>query len=577
MAGQISIQIVQMRRARRSKTPKKRTASDFLAMLSQVMVNEDEEEAEEQVDQKQTLNEEEIEDLSVDLPALKSEGKTVEFNSWFNENPLTKEDFAKPRPDFAQYTMDSNLVLSTSDTIPESICELNSQLKSKEFECMSDKLAPVVFDYRDLFFAGDDYQRIRKLSVLHAVNHIYNDIACKRQREGNDTRDSNFTPTTVLVLCPYRVQAYQFISEILNCLPDSIEGEAFEVENSDRLNGEYSVAEIPAYLLRSKPKDWLEVFGGNTSSDFKMGIRFFDKKVALFQKMAKSQLIIASPLGLFIQKEKEATDFMSSIELLILDTTDALLMQAWDRLVSFVSQLNQRPSTVEGCDWARVRTYCLQSNHSKMRQTIGYGAVFTPEIHSLFTSFGNKRGSVIVRPLFYPPLLVSGLNRTFRRLATSSPDEIGESLWRCFKDRLFAQVKAWRAAPEAEARRTIIYYVSSMRFYQARKELDLYDVNFLELADEATDGDVKRMKKAFKQDPNAVLIMTERFYYHFRTNLGAERVVFMQPPTFPNFAPELVGTGEALFYFTEFDEMAVERIVGSQTTPRVVASDLYVL
>ena len=545
-------------------------------MLSQVMVNEDEGEVEQEVEAPKVVDTGEVEDLSVDLPVLKTEGQTVTFNSWFNENPLTKEDFAKPRPDFRQFTLDTRLVLSTSDTIPASVSGLNSELQSKQFEILDDPLAPVVFDYRDLFVAGEDAQRMRKIAVLHAVNHIYNDLECKRNRADKEARDSGFTPTTVLVLCPYKVQAYQFLSEVLNCLPDSIDGEAFEVENANRLNGEYSVAEIPRYLLRSKPKDWLEVFGGNTSSEFKMGVRFFDKKVSLFQGMAKSQMIIASPLSLFIHKEKEAADFMSSIEVLIMDTTDALIMQPWDRLVSLVSQMNQRPSTVEGCDWARVRTYCLQSNHKKMRQTIAYGGVFTPEIHSLFSSFENRRGAVIVRPLVYPPVLTSGLNRSFRRLTAPSPADIGEALWKCFKDRLFAQVKAWRGAPEEEAKRTVIYYVSSMRFYQARKELDLYDVNFLELADEATDGDVKRMKKAFKKDPNAVLIMTERFFYHHRTNLGAERVVFMQPPTFPHFAPELVGTGEAIFYFTEFDEMAIERIAGSQTTPRIVNSDLYV-
>ena len=147
-----------MRRARRPKAPRKRTATDFLAMLSQVMVNEDEGEVEQEVEAPKVVDTGEVEDLSVDLPVLKTEGQTVTFNSWFNENPLTKEDFAKPRPDFRQFTLDTRLVLSTSDTIPASVSGLNSELQSKQFEILDDPLAPVVFDYRDLFVAGEDAQ-----------------------------------------------------------------------------------------------------------------------------------------------------------------------------------------------------------------------------------------------------------------------------------------------------------------------------------------------------------------------------------------------------------------------------------
>ena len=44
-------------------------------------------------------------------------------------------------------------------------------------------------DYRDLFVAGEDAQRMRKIAVLHAVNHIYNDLECKRNRADKEARD----------------------------------------------------------------------------------------------------------------------------------------------------------------------------------------------------------------------------------------------------------------------------------------------------------------------------------------------------------------------------------------------------
>jgi U3 small nucleolar RNA-associated protein 25 len=371
------------------------------------------------------------------------------------------------------------------------------------------------------------------------------------------------------VICPYRVQAYEFIAQILSCLPDSVQGEPFEVEHRDRLDPEYSIAELPNYL-RSKPSDWLSVFGGNTDSDFKMGIRFFDKKISLFQQMSKSQMIIASPLALFLHKD--GTDFTSSIEVLILDTVDALLMQPWDRLKTFVDSLNGLPKTVLETDWSRIRTYCLDKKHKQMRQTIAYGSVLTPEVHALFTSYTNIRGLMMLRPLMFAPLFLDGFNKVFKKWSVDSVSGIGECISKNFKEKLFPQIRQWRNAREGDAKRTIIYWVSSMRFLEARKRLEDNDVIFLELGDEAAQSDIKRMKKAFNEDPNAVLLITERFYFHFRPKLSlAERAVFVQPPTFPQFFGELGGNAATLTYFTEFDEMALERIVGSIRLPIVLA------
>lgn len=581
LVGQLLIQF-KMRKARATRkakaAPKKRSASDFLAFLGNISVNEaiEEDSEEDQAEPTPRMEDDPSLDLNVELPELSMEGETISFDTWFNKNSLTKTEFAAKRPDFEPYVLGSVLALSTSSSIPGSIRERNAILKAPESDELKDPLAPVIFDYRDFFFAGEDYARFRRVAAIHALNHVYNDLDAKKNRQG-DERDSGFTPCTVLVLCPYRHQALQFITAILECLPETLDGEAFEAEHCDRLKNEFSVEEVPRYLLRSKPKDWLEIFAGRTDTEFKMGLRFWDRKVSLFQTMAKSQIIVASPLALFLHKEKEAADFMSSVEVMIMDSVDAMAMQAWDRLVGFIDGLNARPSTVADCDWSRVRTYSLQANQKKMRQSIGYGRVITPEVHALFTGFENKRGGLIARPLVYSPRLMPCLGRSFRRVTAATCYEIGESMWKCFKERIFTHIKQWRSDPEEEAKRTVIYYASSMRFYQARKELELHDINFLELADEAVDSEEKRMKKSFKQDPNAVLLMTERFYYHHRTKLGAERVVFVQPPMFPEFASELTGTGEMTVYFTEFDEMAVERLAGSRVTGRILASDVYVL
>jgi hypothetical protein len=212
-----------------------------------------------------------------------------------------------------------------------------------------------------------------------------------------------------------------------------------------------------------------------------------------------------------------------------------------------------------------------------MRQNIGYGSVLTPEVHSMFASFTNLRGAFILRPATYPKLPNASAERMLRRLSAPTAQAIGETFGRFFEDKMIPMIKKWRAEGREEAKRTIVYFVSSLRFLHARKLLEEANVNFLETGDDANEADGKRMRRGFTVDENAVLLMTERFYFHYRLHTGAVgRVVFMQPPTFPHFASELAGTATVLLYYTVFDAMALERVVGSGALSMVIATDAFV-
>jgi U3 small nucleolar RNA-associated protein 25 len=271
---------------------------------------------------------------------------------------------------------------------------------------------------------------------------------------------------------------------------------------------------------------------------------------------------------------KDEADCMSSVEVLVLDCLDGLLMQPWARLATIISQLNGLPKNVSETDWERLRTYCADRNHSQMRQNIGYGSVLTPDVLSMFASFTNLRGAFILRPTTYPKPPNASADRMLRKLNAPKVQAIGETLSRFFEDKMIPMIKTWRAQGREEAKRTIVYFVSSLRFLHARKLLEETMVNFLETGDDANEADGKRMRRGFAADKNAVVLMTERFYFHYRLHMGAvERVVFMQPPTFPHFASELAGTAEVILYYTEFDEMALERVVGSRALSSVIGTD----
>ena len=92
------------------------------------------------------------------------------------------------------------------------------------------------------------------------------------------------------------------------------------------------------------------MFRGNVDDSFRLGVKITKKSVKLFADFYQCDLIIASPLGLrmSIEKDKSArvclslghitdcvvrnADFLSSVEVLIVDQMDALTMQNWEHV-----------------------------------------------------------------------------------------------------------------------------------------------------------------------------------------------------------------------------------------------------
>lgn len=508
--------------------------------------------------------------IKIEFPPIKVEGSVTDYDSWFNAET---HDFTIERPPYSIYQFEDRMMISTVDKVPPPPVTLHQSLSkfNAKNTLKREKIAPILFNYHDLLYVDNDCSNIRSVAAFHVANTIMSNIMIQAEKvEGK--HDSGYTPATVLVLCPMKVQAYAFITEVLNFLPIDAETDPFNMslEHIEKLNTEYD-AEPPENVRKYKPADYVEIFGGVTDQDFKMGIRFFPNKVSLYQKMAKSQMIIASPFALM---KHDDLDFLSSIEVLVLDSLDVLLTQNHEACFNIVSKLNEMPSNVKSTPWNRLRAYCADKNHKKMRQSIGYSSVLTPDMRSLFSDFVNIKGSIISRPLLYPPIIVKGANIQFHRIPCDSHQSIGESQYQYFIQKIIPMIKQWRNEREDVAKRTIIYFVSSMRFYQIRKYITEQNIEFLELGDAATKTDLKLMKKSFQADPNAVMLMTERFYFHYRPQLAnVERTVFILPPTYPQYFSEISGGGETHIYFTQYDEFAIERVVGSTQTQRIMTHE----
>lgn len=483
-------------------------------------------------------------------PKISYESECISYDEWFNK---TQHNVPYKQKPLKIYTTDEELVLTNLETLPKQEFNLNKILSTPQnMEIVKkSKLSGIIHNYNDLYYIGDEISDIRQQSALHVINHVFESIYIKKNRLSG-SRDSGFTPTIILVLCPTRNMAYKFVSQILSFLPDNI-----EVEHLDKFNESFYV-EIPPKEAIKKPMDWVEWFGGSNDQNFKTGIRVFEGKISLCQKISKSEIVITSSLSAVLHDDH---DFLSSIEVAVIDSLDMTEMANMERTSELFNHLNRKPRDIKATDWSRLRSYFADGLHNQVRQTIGYSTILTPECLNLYLSFRNERGLVITRPISYPRILDTQFNE-FYRLNVSSPKDIPGAYIELFDRFLVPKIKGWRADPGDK--RTIILFQASRLFYGPRKELESASVDYLELGDEATPADTKNMRAGFHRDKNALLIMTERYYFYNRTKFNhIDQVVFFGTPLFPQTVLELGSKCKTIFYYTKYDSYQLERIVGS--------------
>ncbi|KAK3033327.1 hypothetical protein RJ639_034174 [Escallonia herrerae] len=148
--------------------------------------------------------------------------------------------------------------------------------------------------------------------------------------------------------------------------------EQVNVEHIDRFYDDFGAAEIEdpenegenensKAHKSSKPSDFQSLFGGNNNDHFMIGIKFTRRSIKLYSDFYSSDIIVASPLGLTtkighaeVEKEKDV-DYLSSIEVLIIDHADVIAMQNWSHVNSVVEKLNCLPTKQHGTDIMRIR------------------------------------------------------------------------------------------------------------------------------------------------------------------------------------------------------------------------------
>lgn len=466
-------------------------------------------------------------------------------------------------------------------------------------------LAAAIFGYNDVLNGCRDVQnasRLRDLSCLHALNHVFktrdrvlknnNKLSAQSDGEALDLRDQGFTRPKVLIVVPTKQACVRFVDSIVKL------SEPEQQENKSRFLETYSQDDSDEWL--DKTEDFRQLFGGNHEEDFRIGLKFTRKTIKYFAGFYNSDIIIGSPLGLMRtittggggkdSKKTQDSDFLSSIEVAIVDHANALQMQNWQHVDYVFSQLNLLPKDSHGCDFSRVRHWYLDGQAKYLRQTILLSDYLTPEINALASTYlNNISGRLKLQPA-YPgamlsvsPLLSIPISQTFLRISSPSMQADSDARFKFFTTSI---LPPFLRDPKRQ-KGTLLFVPTYVDFVRLRNFLstasEAANLSFGLISEYATHKEVLRARSHFLSGRHTLLVYSERAHHHFRYKVrGVKKVIFYGVPENPIFWSEVAKMMDVVreddkrtkasvrALFSKWDAMKLERIVGTERVGRLI-------
>ena len=364
-------------------------------------------------------------------------------------------------------------------------------------------------------------------------------------------------------------------------------------ENRKRFEESYTDKE--AKFDADRPADFRDLFDGNDDDMFRLGMKFTRKTIKYFSQFYNSDILFASPLGLRMaigseQEKKMDFDFLSSIEIVVMDQADALLMQNWEHVEYIFEYLNLQPKDAHGCDFSRVRNWYLEDWAKYYRQTIILSAFNAPELAELQrTSCYNWAGKLRLQPEYPGVLQQLGVKakQTFSRFQAPSVDKDPDARFEYFTSAIVPSLV--KRAKDAAG--TLIFVPSYLDFVRVRNYFAtspaVSSIPFGSISEYVDVSDASRARSHFLTGRHRVLLYTERAHhfrrYQFR---GVQRVILYGLPDNPIFYKEIAGgylskseqdlkiepgQGSVRVMFSKYDVMKLERIVGSKRVGKMIS------
>ncbi|KAI8382408.1 hypothetical protein BD560DRAFT_323096 [Blakeslea trispora] len=401
--------------------------------------------------------------------------------------------------------------------------------KNVVFTPLQNRLFHQMNNYRDVMYCNrnlSNAKEIRNAYLLHAVNHITktrdrvlknNAKLSKAQKEGKDLgemRDQGFTRAKVLLLLPFRNTVVDVVDTLIKLSGTE------QQENKNRFYEQFNLREDEA-IDTSKPADFLQNFQGNIDDHFRLSVKFSKKSMKFYCNFYDADMIIASPLGLrtLIGSEgdkKRDFDFLSSIELVILDQTNHFLMQNWEHVDHIFQHMNMIPTDSHGCDISRIKSWYLDGKAKYLRQTLVFADFMTPEFNALFTKhLKNVSGKLKIKQTFEEGSIVDVIPQVqqgFTRIDVSTLKSVNEVRYKYFIEKTLPTLRK-SAIMQSH---TLVFIPSYFDFVRVRNYFEDNKYSYEACSEYASGSAITRARAQFFHGRTDFLLYTERLHFFRR-------------------------------------------------------------
>lgn len=466
-------------------------------------------------------------------------------------------------------------------------------------------LASALSTYSDVVYGGMNYEaqrETRKVAMSHVMAHVVrarntvwknNEKLRKHALLGEKTeefdsdpyRDQGFSRPRVLLLCPFRNVAREYVHWLLRLAPNNQ-----QTMNKKRFDEQFGTEEFSS---KTEPTDWRDgIFPEDdfNDDDFRVGIQVGRRMTRLYAPFNASDIIIASPLGLRLitgaeGDTKREFDFLSSIEMVLLDRADILSMQNWDHVLEVLKITNVQPSTLpEGADISRLRPWIADGLARRFRQTVvltdTYNPLMDSVVHDTWSEGGggNWRGWIRMLPSTKVGTVAKcsvnlGIaKQLFMHVSVEDPAQASDKYLNFFEERYWKDIGSGLG-------RLAICVSSYFEYLRLRAFLKKNDASFVAIDEYSSNKSMGRARQFFLTQQKKVILMTERLLWYRKLRIkGIQHYLFYGVPERPEIYEDLLRDVRvpsqcySTCLYSGCDGYALERLVGRERLPKLLTA-----
>uniref|UniRef100_A0A674MBR7 U3 small nucleolar RNA-associated protein 25 homolog n=1 Tax=Takifugu rubripes TaxID=31033 RepID=A0A674MBR7_TAKRU len=457
--------------------------------------------------------------------------------------------------------------------------------------------------YKDLYYPEvcplKQGPQVRSAYCLHILNHVLKansqvlahnaQLRDQKTKPGagleEEPRDQGLTRPKVLILVPFRGGALQIVQTLISLMESK--GKKIVVNNKKRFKDEFGEDEDDKPPNLQRPDDYRAIFSGNVDDHFRIGISIVRSSIRLYSPFYSSDIIIASPLGLRTVvgaegEKKRDFDFLSSIELLVLEQADVFLMQNWEHVLHVMKHLNLQPLDAHGVDFSRVRMWNLNNWARHYRQTLVFSSIQDPQINSILTKHcANYRGQISTKNMPKTGSICQVLVQLPHIFQMFSADSFmdQDARFQFFLDKVLPQYR------DSAMSHTLIYIPSYFDYVRLRNYMKKEELDFASICEYSSRSEVSRARHFFQRGNKQFVLFTERFHFYKRYTIkGIHNLIFYGLPSFPHFYSEVCnmlaagGQGEEASWtcttiYSRYDAHKLAAITGTQRAGQMLHSN----